>query len=202
MFDGAGLTPLSFNGELRVMTGSDESRREMAELAALMLRLIARAGGLTLVLIAAIPTSMADTDPRAQLDFFRGLWTVKEHEATYREVCDWLRGGGFVVCNAEDRSDPTHSFSLSVFGYSVSDAQYTYSGFSSSGAERTLRGSLHESTWRFHGGSDRGPNWRRWQVTIVPTSTGFHFREEVSDRSGPWRIAVEIEYLRVPDGPK
>ena len=91
---------------------------------------------------------------------------------------------------------------MSVFGYSVADTQYTYHGFSSSGTQRTLRGNLHEGIWRFHGESERGPNWRRWQVTITPTSAGFHFREEVSDRSGPWRTAVEIEYLRLPDAPK
>jgi len=145
---------------------------------------------------------MADTDPRAQLDFFRGIWTVKGQEATYREVCAWLPGGGFVACNAEDRSDPAPSFSLSVFGYSAADDQYTYHGFSNSGAQRTLRGNLHEGIWRFHGESERGPNRRRWQVTIAPTSTGFRFREEVSDRSGPWRAAVEMEYLRVRDAPR
>jgi hypothetical protein len=171
----------------------------MAASASLTLRAIAWVGGLTLVQIAAGSTSMAVANPRAQLDFFRGIWTVKGQEATYREVCAWLPGGGFVACNAEDRSDPTPSFSLSVFGYSDADDQYTYSGFASSGAQRTLRGNLHEGIWRFHGESERGPNRRRWQVTIAPTSTGFHFREEVSERSGPWHPVVEFEYLRVPD---
>ena len=174
----------------------------MASLASLTLRLIARAGGLTLVLVAAMSASMADADPRAQLDFFRGIWTVKGQEATYREVCAWLPGGGFVACNAEDRSGPTPDFSLSVFGYSAADDQYTYNGFSGSGAQRALRGHLHDGIWRFHGESEHGSNRRRWQVTIAPTSAGFHFREEVSDRSGPWRTAVEIEYLRVQDLPK
>ena len=159
-------------------------------------------GWLIPALLATVSTSMAEVDPRAQLDFFRGTWTVKGQDTTFREVCAWLPGGGFVACNAEDRSDSSPSFSMSVFGYSVADTQYTYNGFSSSGTQRTLRGSLQEGVWRFHGQSERAPNWRRWQVTITPTSTGFHFREEVSDRSGPWRTAAEIEYLRMPDSPQ
>jgi hypothetical protein len=173
----------------------------MAAPASLPLRLMEWTGGLTLALVATMSTCIADTDPRAELDVFQGIWTVKGQEATYREVCAWLPGRGFLACNAEDRSEPAPGFSMSVFGYSAADDHYTYHGFSGSGTQRSLRGSLHEGIWRFHGESERGPNRRRWQVTIAPTSTGFQFREEVSDRSGPWRTAVEIEYLRVRDVP-
>lgn len=139
---------------------------------------------------------MAAESPRAALEFFRGQWTIKGHETTYVESCDWQAGRGFLACHAEDRSEPKPSFSMSVFGYSEVDAVYTYSGFSGSGTQRTLRGSLHEGVWRLDGQSDRGPNWRRWQVTITPTSEGFHFREEVSNKSGPWKPGVEFEYVR------
>lgn len=86
---------------------------------------------------------------------------------------------------------------MSVFGYADTDGQYTYNGFSGVGAQRVLRGNVDNGLWRFHGQSDRAPNWRRWQVTITPTSTGFLSREEVSDRSGPWRETVALEYVRV-----
>jgi hypothetical protein len=45
------------------------------------------------------------------------------------------------------------------------------------------------------GESTRGPAWRRWQVAITPTEAGFHFREEVSERGGPWATV-----LLSPDG--
>lgn len=142
--------------------------------------------------------AMANESPRAALEFFRGEWTLKGHEKTFVERCDWLPGKGFVACHAEDRSEERPSFSMSVFGFSEADGMYTYTGFSGSGTQRSLRGNLHENVWRFYGQSDRAPNWRRWQVTIRPTADGFHFREEVSDKSGPWRVATEFEYLRKP----
>lgn len=145
---------------------------------------------------------VAASHPRAELEFFRGTWTVKGHEATLREVCDWLPGRGFMACNSEDRSELFASIFMSVFGYSDADGQYTYNGFSGSGSQRALRGNAHSGVWRFHGQSDRGPNWRRWQVTLTPTATGFLFREEVSDRSGAWRGSVALEYVRVADSPR
>lgn len=141
---------------------------------------------------------MANESPRASLDFFRGEWTLKGHEKTFVERCDWLPGKGFMACHAEDRSESQPAFSMSVFGFSEAEGMYTCAGYSGSGSQRALRGSRHENVWRFHGQSDRGPNWRRWQVTITPTAEGFRFREEVSDQSGPWRIATEFEYLRKP----
>lgn len=150
----------------------------------------------TMALASAAATS---PDPRSELEFFRGAWTIEGHDATYREVCEWLPGRAFVACNAEDRSENLPGHSLSVFGYSETDAQYTYSGFAGSGSQRSLQGSLQDGVWRFHGQSGRAPNWRRWQVTITPTPKGFHFREEVSDGSGPWRESVVLEYLRLPD---
>ncbi|MCU0976575.1 MAG: hypothetical protein MUC71_09755 [Steroidobacteraceae bacterium] len=139
---------------------------------------------------------MSAESPRAALDFFRGEWTIRGLESTYTESCDWLPGHGFVVCHAEDRSETQPSFSMSVFGYSETGEQYTYHGFAGPGTQRTLRGNVHDGIWRFHGQSERGPYWRRWQVTITPTAEGFHFREEVSDRSGPWKSAVEFAYVR------
>lgn len=139
---------------------------------------------------------MSAATPRAALEFFRGEWTLKGHESTYCESCEWLPGGGFIACNAEDRSEPEPSFSMSVFGYSEIDGQYTYTGFSGSGVQRSLRGHLHAGVWRFYGQSERAPHWRRWQVTITPTSAGFDFLEEVSEQSGPWRRSVELSYVR------
>ena len=139
---------------------------------------------------------MSTESPRAALEFFRGEWTIEGSESTYAESCDWLAGKGFVACHAEDRSETKPSYSMSVFGYSEADDQYTYTGFASSGIQRTLRGNVHGGIWRFHGQSERGPGWRRWQVTITPTPEGFHFREDVSDRSGPWKLAIEFSYVR------
>lgn len=158
--------------------------------------MIARSLALLISLSGLCTVSLASESPRAALDFFSGEWTVAGQESTYVEVCSWLPGNGFLACHAEDRSEPKHSFSMSVFGYSDADGLYTYSGFGDSGTQRSLRGSLIDGIWRFNGQSDRGPNWRRWQVTITPHAAGFHFREEVSERSGPWRVANEIEYVR------
>lgn len=151
---------------------------------------------LLLLLGVVCSAAMSADSPRAALDFFRGEWTIKGYEDSYTESCVWLPGNGFIVCHAEDRSETQPSFSMSVFGYSEADDQYTYTGYGSSGTQRTMRGNRHEGIWRFHGQSERGPNWRRWQVTITPTPEGFHFREEVSDRSGPWKVAVEFTYVR------
>jgi hypothetical protein len=151
---------------------------------------------LSWVLASVSANSIAAAEPHAQLEFFRDAWTIKGMETSYSEVCDWLPGGGFLACRSEDRSEGEPAYSLSIFGYASIDAQYTYHGFAGSGTHRTLRGEVHDGVWRFHGESGRGPNWRRWQVTITPTDTGFLFREETSDRSGPWMEAASFEYLR------
>lgn len=155
---------------------------------------------LSVSLAVVCATTVSAESPRAALDFFRGEWTIKGHETTYSESCEWLSGKGFIACNAEDRSEPESSFSMSVFGYSEADGQYTYAGFSSSGTQRSLRGHVHGGVWRFYGQSDRAPKWRRWQVTITPTREGFHFLEEVSERSGPWQRSAEFTYIRRPKG--
>jgi hypothetical protein len=71
----------------------------------------------------------------------------------------------------------------------------------SEGSQRMLRGVREGGVWRFHGESGRGPKWRRWQVTTQSTDGGFELAEEVSERSGPWREAVRLRYLRSPVGP-
>lgn len=141
---------------------------------------------------------MAAEPPRSELAFFEGDWTIRGYESSYVEQCRWLPGGGFLACHAEDRSETAPSFSMSVFGYSDPDGLFNYHGFAGSGSQRTLRGALYEGVWPFYGESGRGPAWRRWQVTITPTGTGFHFREEVSERGGPWTEARVLEYLRRP----
>jgi hypothetical protein len=144
--------------------------------------------------------AVAEESPRSALEFFSGTWTLKGHETTYSEVCAWLPGGGFLACRAEDRSESPAAHALSVFGYSEDDAAYTYHGFSGNGSQRMLRGSLDGGVWRFHGQTGRPPAWRRWQVTITPTSDGFAFLEEVSDESAPWKVAVRLEFVRKPEG--
>lgn len=147
-------------------------------------------------LAALCPTALAGTSPRDALEFFNDSWTVEGQEAAFVETCEWLPGRGFVACHADDRTEATPSYSMSVFGYSDADGHYTYSGFGGSGTQRVLSGFLNDGVWHFQGQSGRGPNWRRWQVTLTPTARGFHFREEVSDRSGPWREVASFEYLR------
>lgn len=149
-----------------------------------------------LVLGAACCTAPAAEPPRSALEFFRGEWTIAGQESTYRETCEWLPGRGFLACTADDRSQAEPSVSLGIFGYSEAEGAYTYSGFNGSGTQRSLRGSVDEGIWRFHGQSDRGPDWRRWQVTITPTPAGFRFREEVSQRSGPWNLRADFDYRR------
>lgn len=85
---------------------------------------------------------------------------------------------------------------MSVFGYDAAEGRYTYAGFDDAGHQRVLRGHRVDGAWRFQGASERGPSWRRWQVTLTPTDDGFRLVEEVSDRAGPWRVAVELEYVR------
>lgn len=153
------------------------------------------AGALAL-LVAGL--AQAADQARAELAFFEGDWTLAGYEDTYIERCRWLPGGGFLACHAEDRSEKDPSFSMSIFGYSVPDDLFTYDGFGGNGGHRALRGARHDGVWRFYGESRRGPAWRRWQVTITPAEAGFHFREEVSERGGPWVTAVELDYLRRP----
>ena len=143
----------------------------------------------------AIPLGAAE--PRAALEVLHGRWTIQGSESTYLETCEWLPGGAFLACRAEDRSEKEPSHSLSVLGYSQRDGHYTYHGFGSSGTPRTLQGFLHDGVWHFHGQSGRAPDWRRWQVTMTPTERGFRFREEASDRSGPWKETAAFDYVRL-----
>ena len=136
-------------------------------------------------------------DVRAKLSFFQGSWTLRGSESTYTEVCEWLPGSGFLCCRAEERQPSGNEFSQSIFGYSAADGMYTYHGFGGTGTARALKGTYQEGIWRFFGQSDRGPAWRRWQVTITPTADGFHFKEEVSERGGPWKDQFVTDYVRV-----
>ncbi len=149
------------------------------------------------LMIFGFSLPLGAAEPRSALDFFLGRWTIQGLEASYSETCEWLPGGGFLACRAEDRSEADTSYSLSIFGYSERDGHFTYHGFGGSGGVRTLQGFLQDGAWRFHGQSGRAPDWRRWQVTITPTERGFRFREEVSERSGPWEEAVAFEYVRL-----
>jgi hypothetical protein len=148
-------------------------------------------------MIAGFSLPLGAAEPRSGLDFFLGRWTIQGIEASYSETCEWLPGGGFLACRAEDRSEGEPSYALSIFGYSELDGHYTYHGFGGSGGVRTLQGFVQDGVWRFQGQSGRAPAWRRWQVTITPSERGFHFREEVSERSGPWEVAAAFEYLRL-----
>ncbi|MEO8187874.1 MAG: hypothetical protein ABI580_10985, partial [Burkholderiaceae bacterium] len=136
-------------------------------------------------------------DVRAKLSFFQGSWTLRGSESTYTEVCEWLPGGGFLSCRAEERQPSGNGFSQSIFGYSAADGMYTYNGFDGIGTSRALRGTNQKGIWRFFGQSDRGPTWQRWQVTITPTADGFRFKEEVSERGGPWKERFVTDYVRV-----
>ena len=149
------------------------------------------------LMIVVFAPSLDASEPRSSLDFFAGRWTIQGLEASYSETCQWLPGGGFLACRAEDRSEVEPSYSLSIFGYSARDGHYTYHGFAGSGGVRTLQGFVHDGVWRFSGASGRAPDWRRWQVTITPSERGFRFREEVSERSGPWEEAAAFEYVRL-----
>ena len=152
---------------------------------------------LFLVIAAGISAPLAASEPRAELEVLRGRWTIEGQENSYTETCDWLPGGSFLVCRAEDRSEKEPSHSLSVLGYSERDGHYTYHGFGSSGTPRTLQGFFQDGVWRFQGQTGRPPDWRRWQVTITPSERGFRFREEVSDKAGPWKETAALEYLRL-----
>lgn len=156
----------------------------------------------TSALIFLMITAMSEhshgaEDARAKLSMFEGEWTVKGSESTYRETCAWLPGASFLACNAEDKSTSGSNYSHSILGFSTAESIYTYALFHGAGSSRTLRGSLENGVWKFFGQTDRAPAWRRYQVTITPTSEGFHFLEEVSDRGWPWNTNEQIEYLRL-----
>lgn len=187
-------------GPVAVAAGRLPARRSLSTVSPALRAFFSRAAARAtcLLLSSAILSSaaMSADVPRDALEFFRGDWTILSHESTYAESCDWLPGRAFLACHAEDRSEVKASFSMSVFGYSEADGLYTYTGFSSAGFQRSMRGDFREGVWRFHGQSERAPSWRRWQVTMTPTPQGFHFREEVSDRSGPWKAVAEFSYVR------
>jgi hypothetical protein len=140
----------------------------------------------------------ASADPREKLDFFLGTWTVKGSEATYIEQCEWPSLRSFVVCSSTDTDPRDPGKGISIFGYSPDDQTYTYTGLSSDGSARQLRGWHVDGVWKFTGQADRGPRFRRWQVAIAPTPTGFRFIQETSANGAEWQKSVEVEYVRIP----
>ena len=136
-----------------------------------------------------------NSSPLAALKLFEGRWTIKGMEATYSEVCTWLPGERYLECRSEDKSTTPHEFGTSVLGFSEQDQVYTYQSLGAS--TRQMRGMMEGGVWRFFGQSERGPEWRRWQIVIKPTETGFHFQEQVSVRGGPWKEAVVLDYIRI-----
>lgn len=81
-------------------------------------------------------------------------------------------------------------------GYSPGEEVYTHTGFGDS--PRILRGWRHDGKWVFTGHREGATKSTRWQVTITPTTLGFHFRQETSINGGPWATSFEARYLRLP----
>lgn len=154
-------------------------------------------GALALCLLANPAQAAEAAGPRAALEFFIGLWTVKGSEATYRESCEWLSPESFVICTAKDTDPAGPSQSISIFGYDDEDRAYTYAGYGSGGSSRALRGWLRDGVWVFTGQRDRGTESVRWQVTIAPVPTGFLFVQQTSSNGGPWVKTVDAEYRRI-----
>ena len=154
------------------------------------------AATILVVLIASAQTK-PEEGPRSKLSMFVGTWTVKGSESTYRETCEWLTPGSFVVCRAEDTNPKERDVSLSILGYSPEEQAYTYANFDGSGSSRTLRAWVHGEKWVFTGGRERPGKSLRWQVTITPNPKGFHFREEVSENGAPWTTNFETQYIRL-----
>lgn len=138
-------------------------------------------------------------DPYAALEMLIGTWTVAGSEATYRETCSWAKNRKFVVCEATDTVDGS---SMSVFGWSALEKTYTYSGFSATGTQRTLKAWISDAGWTFVGGREKDGEHTRWQVSMTPNDKGFLFRQDSSKNGAAWVKDVEFQYLRVVEPKK
>ena len=138
---------------------------------------------------AAAAAELSSDHPVKRLDYLVGEWTIAGEDG-YRETCRWAPGGDAVICET--------SGGFSILGYSSAQGAYTHHGLSRDGEIETLYGWFEGAVLSFVGQSTRAGEHQRSKVTLTPTERGFRFQQEVSVKAGPWGMAHDFEYVRLP----
>lgn len=151
------------------------------------------------VAISLASASTGGTHPpevEARLAFLVEDWTIEGSENVYRETCRWYHGRSFVVCEAEDRSEPTPSHSVSIFGWSAAAKTYTYHHYSQSGRSRSETCFASEQGGLTCLGERRnGEQLVQTRAHIWPVEGGAAFRSERSVNGGAWTEATRLKYV-------
>ena len=153
-----------------------------------------------LVFLVLFPTAVAaaeekpPADPRSQLEYFVGTWTIAGEE-NYRETCRWTPGKRAIICETAG--------GFSLFNYEAPQRTYHHYGWSRDGVLEILSGWVEGGRWTFVGTTEKPGEHKRIQVVLTPTKSGFTFRQDVSVNSGPWKKEHDFEYVRLmPPAPE
>jgi hypothetical protein len=141
------------------------------------------------------------SEARERLAFLEGTWTRPETPAgqTFRETCAWMGGGRrHMVCRQRTETAESIHEQMLVYSYRGADATYMVTVFLAGG-----------QVWRYEGQPD-GDRWvfdliptgpaapQRLRQVLTPRGDEIRFREEVSEKGGPWRLTdPSEEYVHV-----
>ena len=169
-----------------------------------------RTSAASLLLVCTITYSQAQPSPSPSitsaphelLSFFEGTWTSADSKPddSFRETCAWLaQGRRHMVCRSHWQSPTGPREGFSVFSYDAASGEYLYHGFRSGGTVVNQRGNQKGLGWQFTSERGDGPSRVQTRVTIEPTTGGgFRLLEESATGEGPWTVAGQVLYKRVP----
>ncbi len=128
-----------------------------------------------------------------------GSWTIKGMEDRFLEICEFYKGGYFLVCNSEFKSKSGKlNNGVSIMGYSTEGKHLTYYHYGSSGESQTLKGRIDENgTLFFEGDEMIKGKLTKTRVEMKKAGENYDFKEETSVDNGPWTTSTEIVYVRL-----
>ena len=146
------------------------------------------------------PPTARQTRPQQKLELLVGTWNYVGKDLTspfgpggdavVSLMCEWLRGGYFVVCHENGRLGATAFSKLEVYGYSPETESYTYSSFDSGGASQSQLCTIDSVTLRCQG-EDRTAAGQPVRTRVVMSgedgsSDRFAFTWEYSTDGKEW----------------
>lgn len=170
-------------------------------------RTIVIAGVAVLMLAIAYPAAQnagqaaAKRTPHERLAVFEGTWVMTDAKQRDTLTCAWMAGARrHMICRqaVETASGPREQ--MMIYSYRGRDSTYTVTVLLSGGQIWNYAGVPRGDQWVFEQVSHRPDSTQRLRQIVVPAGDTIHFREEVSENGGPWRLSdpsEDYKYVRV-----
>lgn len=141
--------------------------------------------------------------PHERLSVFEGTWARADAAPgdTFRDTCAWMAGGRrHMICRQRSESATGPREQMVIYSYRGRDGTYTITVLLSGGQIWRYEGGPQGDRWIFNRAGDRPDSTQRLRQIVVPTGDSIHFREEISENGGAWRLTdpgEDYKYVRV-----